>query len=87
MFHTAQVCSYDRMGLGFSKRLMQNESTGTEKVWGMSTTGRLVYSLFTARVKYKILLFITDPITYKTYNINTIYYYPNPPNPSVGRIN
>ena len=23
---------------------MQNESTGTEKVWGMSTTGRLVYS-------------------------------------------
>lgn len=54
-FHTAQVCSYDRMGLGFSKRLMQNESTGTEKVWGMSTTGRLVYSLFTAHFKFKYL--------------------------------
>eukprot|EP00066_Takifugu_rubripes_P014292 XP_011603558.1 PREDICTED: uncharacterized protein LOC105416637 [Takifugu rubripes] len=39
------VCSYDRMGLGFSKRLMQNESTGTEKVWGMSTTGRMVDDL------------------------------------------
>ena len=39
--HT-QVCTYDRMGLGFSKRLMQNETTGTEKVWGMSTTGRWV---------------------------------------------
>uniref|UniRef100_H3CS04 Si:dkey-122a22.2 n=1 Tax=Tetraodon nigroviridis TaxID=99883 RepID=H3CS04_TETNG len=40
-----KVCSYDRMGLGFSKRLMQNESTGTEKVWGMSTTGRMVDDL------------------------------------------
>eukprot|EP00064_Thunnus_orientalis_P001415 superscaffoldBa00000096_g1418 len=39
------VCTYDRMGLGFSKRLMQNESTGTEKVWGMSTTGRQVSDL------------------------------------------
>lgn len=38
--HAAQVCTYDRMGLGFSKRLMQNETTGTEKVWDMSTTGR-----------------------------------------------
>ncbi|MEQ2244069.1 hypothetical protein ILYODFUR_013362, partial [Ilyodon furcidens] len=35
-----KVCTYDRMGLGFSKRLMQNETTGTEKVWGASTTGR-----------------------------------------------
>ncbi|XP_075897052.1 uncharacterized protein LOC142898152 [Nelusetta ayraudi] len=40
-----KVCAYDRMGLGFSKRLMQNESTGTEKVWGMSTTGRMVDDL------------------------------------------
>lgn len=40
LFH--QVCTYDRMGLGFSKRLMQNETTGTEKVWGASTTGRWV---------------------------------------------
>ncbi|XP_053182970.1 uncharacterized protein si:dkey-122a22.2 [Scomber japonicus] len=40
-----KVCTYDRMGLGFSKRMMQNESTGTEKVWGMSTTGRMVDDL------------------------------------------
>ncbi|XP_022059918.1 uncharacterized protein si:dkey-122a22.2 [Acanthochromis polyacanthus] len=40
------VCTYDRMGLGFSKRLMQNETTGTEKVWGMSTTGRMVDDLY-----------------------------------------
>ncbi|XP_028325715.1 uncharacterized protein LOC114477553 isoform X1 [Gouania willdenowi] len=40
-----KVCTYDRMGLGFSKRQMQNESTGTEKVWGMSTTGRMVDDL------------------------------------------
>ncbi|XP_053736456.1 uncharacterized protein si:dkey-122a22.2 isoform X1 [Synchiropus splendidus] len=40
-----KVCAYDRMGLGFSKRLMQNESTGTEKVWGLSTTGRMVDDL------------------------------------------
>ncbi|PWA32396.1 hypothetical protein CCH79_00012005 [Gambusia affinis] len=39
------VCTYDRMGLGFSKRLMQNETTGTEKVWGASTTGRMVDDL------------------------------------------
>lgn len=39
------VCTYDRVGLGFSKRVMQNESTGTEKVWGMSTTGRMVDNL------------------------------------------
>ncbi|XP_031596170.1 uncharacterized protein si:dkey-122a22.2 [Oreochromis aureus] len=40
-----KVCTYDRMGLGFSKRLMQNETTGTEKVWDMSTTGRMVDDL------------------------------------------
>ncbi|XP_043973110.1 uncharacterized protein si:dkey-122a22.2 isoform X2 [Gambusia affinis] len=40
-----KVCTYDRMGLGFSKRLMQNETTGTEKVWGASTTGRMVDDL------------------------------------------
>ncbi|KAL0984920.1 hypothetical protein UPYG_G00150480 [Umbra pygmaea] len=40
-----KVCTYDRMGLGFSKRVLQNESTGTEKVWGMSTTGRMVDDL------------------------------------------
>ncbi|XP_039974305.1 uncharacterized protein si:dkey-122a22.2 isoform X2 [Xiphias gladius] len=40
-----KVCTYDRMGLGFSKRLMQNETTGTEKVWGMSTSGRMVDDL------------------------------------------
>ncbi|XP_057690197.1 uncharacterized protein si:dkey-122a22.2 [Corythoichthys intestinalis] len=40
-----KVCTYDRMGLGFSKRLMQNETTGTEKVWGKSTTGQMVDDL------------------------------------------
>ncbi|KAM9724036.1 uncharacterized protein ACNS7B_019242 [Menidia menidia] len=40
-----KVCTYDRMGLGFSKRLMPNETTGTEKVWGVSTTGRMVDDL------------------------------------------
>ncbi|XP_034029706.1 uncharacterized protein si:dkey-122a22.2 [Thalassophryne amazonica] len=40
-----KVCTYDRMGLGFSKRIMQNETTGTEKVWGMSTSGRMVDDL------------------------------------------
>ncbi|XP_061572006.1 uncharacterized protein si:dkey-122a22.2 [Cololabis saira] len=40
-----KVCSFDRVGLGFSKRVMQNETTGTEKVWGMSTTGRMVDDL------------------------------------------
>lgn len=40
-----KVCSYDRMGLGFSKRLMQNETTGTERTWGVSTTGRMVDDL------------------------------------------
>lgn len=43
--HFAQVCTYDRTGLGFSKRLMHNETTGTEKIWGMSTTGRCVNRL------------------------------------------
>nr|XP_046158532.1 uncharacterized protein LOC123997893 [Oncorhynchus gorbuscha] len=40
-----KVCTYDRVGLGFSKRVLQNESTGMEKVWGMSTTGRMVDNL------------------------------------------
>uniref|UniRef100_UPI0037E9992F uncharacterized protein n=1 Tax=Semicossyphus pulcher TaxID=241346 RepID=UPI0037E9992F len=40
-----KVCAYDRMGLGFSRRLMHNETTGTEKIWGMSTTGRMVDDL------------------------------------------
>ncbi|KAM6910595.1 uncharacterized protein FYW49_012539 [Xenentodon cancila] len=40
-----KVCSFDRVGLGFSKRVMQNETTGTEKVWGMSTSGRMVDDL------------------------------------------
>ncbi|KAJ7985601.1 hypothetical protein DPEC_G00353760 [Dallia pectoralis] len=40
-----KVCTYDRTGLGFSKRVLLNESTGTEKVWGMSTTGRMVDDL------------------------------------------
>ncbi|KAG7257493.1 hypothetical protein CRUP_006732 [Coryphaenoides rupestris] len=39
------VCAYDRMGLGFSKRALQNESSGTEKVWAPSTTGRMVDDL------------------------------------------
>lgn len=40
-----KVCTYDRMGQGFSKRLMQNETTGTERMWGESTTGRMVDDL------------------------------------------
>ncbi|XP_012678582.1 uncharacterized protein si:dkey-122a22.2 [Clupea harengus] len=40
-----KVCTYDRVGLGFSRRVFQNETTGTEKVWGMSTTGRMVDDL------------------------------------------
>nr|XP_015213620.1 PREDICTED: uncharacterized protein LOC107078705 isoform X4 [Lepisosteus oculatus] len=40
-----QVCSYDRVGLGFSKLLMENETTGMEKVWRKSTTGRMVDDL------------------------------------------
>ncbi|XP_036395278.1 uncharacterized protein si:dkey-122a22.2 isoform X2 [Megalops cyprinoides] len=40
-----KVCTYDRVGLGFSKRAMQNETTGMEKVWGLSTTGRMVDDL------------------------------------------
>nr|XP_023667267.1 uncharacterized protein LOC111843711 [Paramormyrops kingsleyae] len=40
-----RVCAYDRVGLGFSKRALQNQTTGTEKVWGMSTTGRMVDDL------------------------------------------
>ncbi|XP_029928533.1 uncharacterized protein LOC115373992 isoform X2 [Myripristis murdjan] len=40
-----KVCTYDRMGLGFSERLKPDETTGAEKVWGMSTTGRMVDDL------------------------------------------
>ncbi|XP_030638388.1 uncharacterized protein si:dkey-122a22.2 [Chanos chanos] len=40
-----KVCTYDRVGLGFSRRAMQNETTGMEKVWKMSTTGRMVDDL------------------------------------------
>uniref|UniRef100_A0A8C6TS94 Si:dkey-122a22.2 n=1 Tax=Neogobius melanostomus TaxID=47308 RepID=A0A8C6TS94_9GOBI len=40
-----KVCTYDRMGLGFSRRLMPNETTGTERTWGLSTTGRMVDDL------------------------------------------
>lgn len=40
-----KVCAYDRMGLGFSKRLMQNETTGAERTWGLSTSGRMVDDL------------------------------------------
>ncbi|KAL6108773.1 uncharacterized protein ACO6RY_12045 [Pungitius sinensis] len=40
-----KVCTFDRMGLGFSRRLLPNETTGTEKVWGVSTTGRMVDDL------------------------------------------
>ncbi|KAL2084295.1 hypothetical protein ACEWY4_019813 [Coilia grayii] len=41
-----KVCTYDRVGLGFSRRVFQNETTGMEKVWGMSTTGRMVDDLY-----------------------------------------
>lgn len=40
-----KVCAYDRVGLGFSRRALQNETTGTEKVWGPSTAGRMVDDL------------------------------------------
>ncbi|KAJ8353794.1 hypothetical protein SKAU_G00213610 [Synaphobranchus kaupii] len=43
--HATKVCIYDRVGLGFSKRAIQNETTGMEKVWGLSTTGRMVDDL------------------------------------------
>ncbi|KAI4891109.1 hypothetical protein NFI96_032860, partial [Prochilodus magdalenae] len=39
------VCAYDRVGLGFSWRVMENETTGLEKVWRSSTTGRMVDDL------------------------------------------
>lgn len=42
---TTKVCTYDRVGLGFSRRTLENETTGTEKVWGLSTTGRMVDDL------------------------------------------
>ncbi|XP_042188271.1 AB hydrolase superfamily protein FGSG_00044 [Callorhinchus milii] len=40
-----QVCIYDRAGLGFSKKMFQNETTGLEKMWRESTTGRMVDDL------------------------------------------
>ncbi|KAG5271017.1 hypothetical protein AALO_G00174940 [Alosa alosa] len=40
-----KVCTYDRVGLGFSRRVLQNETAGMEKVWGVSTTGRMVDDL------------------------------------------
>ncbi|XP_053344332.1 uncharacterized protein si:dkey-122a22.2 [Clarias gariepinus] len=40
-----KVCAYDRVGLGFSKRALQNDTTGMEKVWRLSTTGRMVDDL------------------------------------------
>lgn len=66
--HTAQVCTYDRMGLGFSKRLMQNESTGTEKVWGMSTTGRLVYDSYVVCVEFE-MCFMLLVLIYKSLSV------------------
>ncbi|XP_028834920.1 uncharacterized protein LOC114789748 isoform X2 [Denticeps clupeoides] len=42
---TTKVCTYDRVGLGFSKRVLQNETIGMEKLWQMSTTGRMVDDL------------------------------------------
>uniref|UniRef100_A0A673J2C9 Uncharacterized LOC107714344 n=1 Tax=Sinocyclocheilus rhinocerous TaxID=307959 RepID=A0A673J2C9_9TELE len=42
---STKVCTYDRVGLGFSRRTLQNETTGTEKVWGISTTGRMMDDL------------------------------------------
>ncbi|XP_076869184.1 uncharacterized protein LOC143519522 [Brachyhypopomus gauderio] len=43
--HATTVCAYDRVGLGFSRRTMQNETTGMEKVWQQSTSGRMVDDL------------------------------------------
>ncbi|CAL1610545.1 unnamed protein product [Knipowitschia caucasica] len=40
-----KVCAYDRMGLGFSKHLIQNGTTETERTWGVSTAGRMVDDL------------------------------------------
>ncbi|XP_037390041.1 uncharacterized protein si:dkey-122a22.2 isoform X2 [Pygocentrus nattereri] len=40
-----KVCAYDRVGLGFSWRVMENQTTGMEKVWRSSTTGRMVDDL------------------------------------------
>uniref|UniRef100_A0A3B1K564 Si:dkey-122a22.2 n=1 Tax=Astyanax mexicanus TaxID=7994 RepID=A0A3B1K564_ASTMX len=42
---TTKVCAYDRVGLGFSRRVMENETMGMEKVWRPSTTGRMVDDL------------------------------------------
>lgn len=45
MSDITKVCTYDRVGLGFSRRALQNETTGMEKMWGLSTTGRMVDDL------------------------------------------
>lgn len=42
---TTKVCAYDRVGLGFSRRALQNDTTGMEKVWRLSTTGKMVDDL------------------------------------------
>lgn len=47
----SQVCTYDRVGLGFSRRTLENETTGMEKVWGMSTTGRYCNEISNRREK------------------------------------
>ncbi|XP_078396198.1 uncharacterized protein LOC144679568 isoform X1 [Cetorhinus maximus] len=40
-----QACIYDRAGLGFSKRIFQKQTTGLDKLWRGSTTGRMVDDL------------------------------------------
>ncbi|XP_038665907.1 uncharacterized protein si:dkey-122a22.2 isoform X1 [Scyliorhinus canicula] len=40
-----QACIYDRAGLGFSKRIFQNETAGLKTLWRGSTTGRMVDDL------------------------------------------
>ncbi|KAG7317874.1 hypothetical protein KOW79_018909 [Hemibagrus wyckioides] len=42
---STKVCAYDRAGLGFSRRALQNETIGMEKVWRLSTIGRMVDDL------------------------------------------
>ncbi|XP_058232391.1 uncharacterized protein si:dkey-122a22.2 isoform X2 [Hemibagrus wyckioides] len=42
---STKVCAYDRAGLGFSRRALQNETIGMEKVWRLSTIGREVSDL------------------------------------------
>ncbi|XP_027027287.2 uncharacterized protein si:dkey-122a22.2 isoform X2 [Tachysurus fulvidraco] len=42
---STKVCAFDRAGLGFSRRALQNDTTVTEKVWRLSTSGRMVDDL------------------------------------------